>query len=71
MDKKLQKLAEEACNKIIEASLYWNGEDEVKNPVLKTARTLAGLFLEEIKKGENDYKEFDHFDSFEEGWDER
>jgi hypothetical protein len=33
------------CEMIIAASLYWTGEDEEKNPALKTIRTLAGWYL--------------------------
>lgn len=35
------------CKKIIDASLYWTGEDEDKNPGLKTIRTLAGNYLQQ------------------------
>lgn len=45
---KLTKARNDGCHladTIIEASLYWTGEDEERNPALKTARTLAGLFL--------------------------
>lgn len=38
----LKELAEE----VIEASLYWTGKDEEKNPKLKLIRTLAGLALQ-------------------------
>lgn len=34
------------CEKIIAASLYWTGQDEEKNPLLKTIRTLAGYYLD-------------------------
>ncbi len=37
------------CRDIIEASLFWTGEDEEKNPGLKKIRTLAGLYIEEDK----------------------
>ena len=37
----------EMCNLIIDASLYWTGEDEERNPRLKRMRTLAGLYLME------------------------
>ncbi len=32
-------------NAVLAASLYWTGEDEKKNPGLKTIRTLAGYYL--------------------------
>ena len=34
------------CSEIIEASLYWTGDDEEKNPFLKKIRTLARYYLE-------------------------
>ena len=37
------------CENIIEASLFWSGKDEEKNPMLKRIRTLAGFY---IKRGE-------------------
>lgn len=37
--------AEELAEEVIEASLYWSGEDEERNPRLKRIRTLAGLIL--------------------------
>jgi len=40
----------ELSNLIIEASLYWTGSDEEKNPKLKTIRTLAGYYLDEEQK---------------------
>lgn len=33
------------CVRILNASLLWTGEDEKKNPALKTLRTRAGMFL--------------------------
>ena len=33
------------CNRILELSIYWTGEDEKKIPALKTIRTLAGHYL--------------------------
>jgi hypothetical protein len=33
------------CELILNASLLWTGEDEKKNPSLKTLRTKAGMFL--------------------------
>ena len=36
----------ELAEKVIEASLYWTGKDEEKNPKLKLIRTLAGLALQ-------------------------
>ncbi len=35
---------------VIEASLYWTGDDEEKNPQLKRIRTLAADLLKEIEK---------------------
>ena len=40
----------ELCNLIIDASLYWTGEDEERNPHLKKLRTLAGYYLNSEKK---------------------
>lgn len=40
------KLSTDLAEAVLAASLYWTGEDEVSNPSLKTARTLAGLVLE-------------------------
>lgn len=37
----------ELCYLIIDASLYWTGEDEERNPKLKRMRTLAGLYVRE------------------------
>ncbi len=37
------RMLQELAEIVIEASLYWTGEDEQKNPALKKARTLAGL----------------------------
>ena len=34
---------------IVEASLYWTGEDEEKNPKLKRIRTLAGFYKDRYK----------------------
>jgi hypothetical protein len=31
---------------VMKASLYWTGDDEERNPALKTARTLAGLAIQ-------------------------
>ncbi len=39
-----EKLVELAST-IIDASLFWTGQDEEKSPKLKRARTLAGLIL--------------------------
>jgi len=36
----------ELCEKIIDASMRWTGEDEEQNPMLKTIRSLAGYYLE-------------------------
>ena len=41
------------CDLIIETSMYWTGEDEEKNPGLKTIRTLAGHYLSEYKDVES------------------
>ena len=41
-----QKDLLDLCEKIIDASLYWTGEDEERNPTLKTIRTLAGFYLD-------------------------
>jgi len=38
------------CESVIEASLYWTGEDEEKCPALKYLRTIAGFYLREIKE---------------------
>jgi hypothetical protein len=35
----------ELCNGIVEASTYWTGSDEEKNPELKRIRTIAGHYL--------------------------
>ena len=36
---------EDFCNAVIDASLYWTGDDEAMCPALKYLRTLAGYFL--------------------------
>lgn len=40
----------DACQCIVDASLYWTGVDEEKNPLLKRARTMAGKAVELWKK---------------------
>jgi hypothetical protein len=42
--------AMDACQCIVDASLYWTGEDEEKNPTLKRARTMAGKAMELWRK---------------------
>lgn len=37
------------CEAVLDASLYWTSQDEMNNPELCTARTLAGSFLEDLK----------------------
>ena len=37
------------CEKIIDLSINWTGEDEEKIPALKTIRTLAGYYLNKKK----------------------
>ena len=32
------------CKKVLDASFYWTGEDEERNPMLKTIRTLASYY---------------------------
>jgi hypothetical protein len=44
----------ELCNLIIEASLLWTGEDEERNPLLKRIRTLAGYYLRNEEKKDNE-----------------
>ena len=41
----LIELGKQLSNIIIDASLYWSGKDEERNPPLRTARTLADLYL--------------------------
>lgn len=36
----------ETCQLIVDASMFWAGTDEEKNPLLKKARTMAGIALE-------------------------
>ncbi len=38
----------EVCSLIIDASLYWAGNDECKIPELKKIRTIAGYYLEKF-----------------------
>lgn len=45
-----KKLSLAACEAIIEASLYWTGEDEENHPELKKMRTLAGIGKVEYEK---------------------
>jgi len=33
------------CHAVIDASLYWTGEDEANCPALKYLRTMAGYYL--------------------------
>ena len=44
---KLENDLKEICLLVVDASLYWTGEDEAKNPALKRVRTCAGYRLEE------------------------
>lgn len=44
------KTALKVCDAIMEASMYWSGEDESNNPKLKTARTLAGVCLDNERR---------------------
>lgn len=37
------------CEAVIDSSIYWSGKDEEKESKLKTARTLAGSFLNDIQ----------------------
>jgi len=46
---KYRKELKELCDTVMEASIGWTGEDEEKNPLLKRARTLAGMHLEEMR----------------------
>ena len=39
--------------KVIKASLLWCGEDEEANPTLKTMRTLAGFYRDQLIKKQN------------------
>lgn len=41
----MDKLAVELAEAVLEASLYWTGLDEEKNPALKKSRTWAGLII--------------------------
>ena len=50
MEKELIKL----CEDIIEASLFWTGKDEEKNPLLRRIRTLASFYIEKYKRGEQE-----------------
>ncbi len=49
----MEKLSKKACEAIIEASQYWNGEDEDKHPELKRIRTLCGSWIDDYKNDEN------------------
>ena len=44
----------ELCELIIEASLFWNSEDEERNPLLKRIRTLAGYYLRNEEKKDDE-----------------
>jgi hypothetical protein len=46
---KYRKELKELCDVVVAASLYWTGEDEKKNPLLKRMRTLARMHLEEMR----------------------
>lgn len=46
----MDDLAIELAEAVLEASLYWTGLDEEKNPALKKARTLAGLIIGQSKE---------------------
>jgi len=35
----------EFCHAVIDASLFWTGEDEANCPALKYLRTMAGYYL--------------------------
>jgi len=39
----------ELARAVIEASMWWTGEDEEKNPSLKRARTLAGIIMHDYR----------------------
>lgn len=41
--------AEELAREVLDASLYWTGEDEERNPLLKRIRSLAGFVLDEAR----------------------
>lgn len=45
LESRLRNLA----NTVVNASLYWSGEDEERVPLLKTARTLAGDALDDLR----------------------
>jgi hypothetical protein len=47
-----KKMFESMCVSILDASLYWTGKDEENTPQLRTARTLAGSFLEDMRNEE-------------------
>ena len=47
---KMLEIADEACLKIIEASLRWTGIDEEMSPDLRKARTLAAMFREDYRQ---------------------
>ncbi len=48
----IKKDLKDLADKIIEASLLWNSDDEEKNPALRTARTLAGIFKDRYNLAE-------------------
>jgi len=55
MSKKFNQDLENAlqlASVVASASLYWSGKDEEKNPHLKTARTLAFIFLQDFGERE-------------------
>lgn len=43
----MDKLFKDLCKDILEASIFWTGADEEKNPKLKRIRTLAALYLDQ------------------------
>lgn len=45
----IKPLRIELAKAVIEASMWWTGEDEEKNPFLKRARTLARVILHDYR----------------------
>lgn len=48
MERPYQEILKELCDLVVAASLYWTGEDEEKNPLLKRIRTLAKYHLDNM-----------------------